>query len=223
MANGSHAALTDDGLRVRVDALSSDVIAFRGELRDVRSAMATTADIAGLKSALESIATRQQEQQKPQWNALGVMLAAMVALGGLAFWPIREATTNLSTAVAQSVNVRQYDADQKRIGDELAGIVKDSERFVLRDRYQNDLDEQRRFADATRLRQQSNEQNYMQRRDFEVEHSDLKAFILAQIEQLQRQISINTGKLGDLYSARDTIVDLHKRLDQLEQRLQGMK
>lgn len=49
--------------------------------------------IAGLSSTLS-------ERAKPQWQAIGVALTFAVIIGGMAYWPIRETTTDLKSTVS---------------------------------------------------------------------------------------------------------------------------
>lgn len=104
--NGNGASLVDAALQERVRNLSDDVHAVRGELQ-------------GLRHAIEGIATQQARQGQPQWQALGVMLTAVVVVGGLAWWPIRETTQDTRAAVQviaeRAVTQRQHDADMARI------------------------------------------------------------------------------------------------------------
>jgi len=70
----------------------------------------------GFRQIEQSIATLSStlsERNKPQWQALSVMLAFAAILGGLAYMPIREATSDLKAAVttlaANSVTRQEMD------------------------------------------------------------------------------------------------------------------
>jgi hypothetical protein len=106
MANGNGQPMPDAALQVRVRNLSDDVHSLRGEMRDI-------------KTAIDAIATQQNKQGQPQWQALGVMLTAVVIVGGLAWWPIREASMDMQTTLRalmeRSVTQRQHDADLARV------------------------------------------------------------------------------------------------------------
>lgn len=81
-------------LRVRVDNLADDVHAFRAEMRDVRAAI--SGEIAAISNKLDSGA-------KPNWQAWGVAISAVIALGTLAYWPIlRSVDENRSTILELS-------------------------------------------------------------------------------------------------------------------------
>ncbi|MEJ1118913.1 hypothetical protein V9K92_10600 [Phyllobacterium sp. CCNWLW109] len=51
------------------------------------------------RSSLSALSTTIVERNKPQWQALGVALTFCTLLGGLAYWPINTATTDLKAAV----------------------------------------------------------------------------------------------------------------------------
>lgn len=115
--NGNGTVLVDAALQERVRNLGDEVHAFRGELQSIRH-------------ALEGIATKQAQQGQPQWQALGVMLTAVVIVGGLAWWPIRETSQDTRTAIQilteRAVTQRQHDADLLRI----TGAISDTRQAV---------------------------------------------------------------------------------------------
>jgi hypothetical protein len=51
------------------------------------------------RSSLSALSTTIAERNKPQWQALGVALTFCTLLGGLAYWPINTATTDLKSSV----------------------------------------------------------------------------------------------------------------------------
>ena len=69
-----------------------------------------TRGFSDIASKLESFTNDYKNNQRPQWQAMGVMLTAALAIGALVYWPIREAQADLkgrmnelsSTAVSTS-------------------------------------------------------------------------------------------------------------------------
>jgi hypothetical protein len=79
-------AIETAALRVRVDELSKDVHGLHSDLRDSHSA---------LNIKLEALTSKLDATRTPNWQMWGVMVTCMIALGALAYWPVREATTDL--------------------------------------------------------------------------------------------------------------------------------
>ncbi len=52
------------------------------------------------RNSISALSTTIAERNKPQWQALGVALTFCTLLGGLAYWPINTATTDLKSAVS---------------------------------------------------------------------------------------------------------------------------
>lgn len=55
-------------------------------------------DVARLVRSVDSLRDTMAEGRRPQWQALGVLLMAILAIGGFAYWPIRETLSDLKTA-----------------------------------------------------------------------------------------------------------------------------
>jgi len=51
------------------------------------------------RASIAALSTNLAERNKPQWQALGVALTFAAMLGGLAYLPIREATSDLKASV----------------------------------------------------------------------------------------------------------------------------
>lgn len=97
-------------LRERVASLDEDVHAISADVSHLRNTMATKSDVNNVHAALTNFSQTVQgsftaineklaTQGKPQWNlyimAASLMVAVMVALGGIAFWPIKQAQDTL--------------------------------------------------------------------------------------------------------------------------------
>ncbi|WP_322883149.1 hypothetical protein U8C37_07000 [Sinorhizobium medicae] len=70
----------------------------RSGFRQVEAAMQGLANET--RSSIAALTTSIAERNKPQWQALGVALTFCTILGGLAYWPINAATTDLKGSVA---------------------------------------------------------------------------------------------------------------------------
>ena len=110
--------VSDSALRVRVDALAEDVHLFRGELRETR---------VTISREMAEISAKIDTGQRPNYQALGVILTGFIALGALAYWPIRETTqsvkTDLQTLSERVVFIRRYEGEQKVQNDRLLELA----------------------------------------------------------------------------------------------------
>lgn len=175
----------------RVSNLSRRQTDYEGETRaGFRSIEASISQLTSeTRSAIAGLSSQISDRNKPQWQALSVILAAAVAIGGLAYWPVREATADLK------VNL-QRQSEQMVTRTEMewrtARSAEDRQRTELSLRLlQDDLVPR---GEHTRVWQ-----NYDQR------------FV-----EVQRQLDELKQQAGSVYSARDVILDLRERLDRLE-------
>jgi chromosome segregation ATPase len=70
----------------------------RANFRAIESSIA--AITSEMRQSFNNISTTLAERSKPQWQAIGVALTFAVIIGGMAYWPIRESTTDLKVTVA---------------------------------------------------------------------------------------------------------------------------
>lgn len=70
----------------------------RASLRQIETSIGSLANET--RTALAGLSGNLADRSRPQWQALGVTLTFAALLGGLAYMPIREATSDLKTAVA---------------------------------------------------------------------------------------------------------------------------
>lgn len=94
MANGEPRRYEDPfqaAIGERVSNLNRRVTDIEVEMRSGFNQMAQSID--GLSKNLN-------ERARPQWQAIGVSVSFFALIGALAYWPIREATGDLKTAVA---------------------------------------------------------------------------------------------------------------------------
>lgn len=143
------------------------------------------------RNALQALSSNLAERNKPQWQALGVALTFAAMLGGLAYLPIREATTDLKAAVTTL-------ADRMVTRDELEWrAARAAEDRGRQDEAIVDL----RAGSVTRL--EWAERN--RARDQEV-------------DDLSRRVDEIRQDFGEVYGTRDVIMDLKREIDLLRQR-----
>lgn len=105
MTNGDASRHYQDAMQAqlgeRVTNLGRRQTDLESEMRSGFKQMETA--LSGLanetRSSLSALSTTIAERNKPQWQALGVALTFCTLLGGLAYWPINTATTDLKAAV----------------------------------------------------------------------------------------------------------------------------
>lgn len=142
------------------------------------------------RAAIASLTQNLSERNKPQWQAIGVALTFAVVIGGMAYWPIREATVRLETASARL-----------------------EERMVTRQ--EMDWRQARSAEDRSRM-----EGNIVDIRDGLVprrEHERVWANFDQRFLDQQRQLDEVKAQQNSVYGARDVLIDLRERLDRLEQ------
>jgi hypothetical protein len=126
-------------LRVRVDTLAEDLRGFHAELRDVRSSMATRADMEALGKQISTIAAKQDSSARPNWQMWSVAVAVLGLIGAVLYWPINRDTSRLDIAVAsildKGVFEKQYLTDKGNITDTLKEMRSEWNQNVLRETY----------------------------------------------------------------------------------------
>jgi hypothetical protein len=164
---------------------------------------ATEASISALttemRQSFSSITTTLAERNKPQWQALGVALTFAALLGGLAYMPIREATSDLKAAVVETNKVIQALATSTVSRQEMDWRA---ERGAEDRGRQEQAISELRAASVTRL--EWAERN--RARDQEV-------------LELSRRVEEIRTDFGAVYGARDVIIDLKQEIDRLRARL----
>lgn len=141
------------------------------------------------RSSINTLASTLAERNKPQWQALGVMLAFATALGGLAYWPILEATKDLKASVTI---IADKMVTQKELEWRSARSAEDRARL---EGGISDL----RSAQVPRAELERVWQSFDQR-----------------FSDHQRQLDDVKQAQGSVYGQRDIILDLRERLDRVE-------
>jgi len=160
-----------------------------------------------IEQSIATLTTSLSERNKPQWQALSVMLAFAAILGGLAYMPIREATTDLKTSV---------------------GLI--AEKMITRDelnwRSQRTAEDRLRMeASVSDIRSTMLPRNeWMERnasRDHDVE--SIRSSIEREVSNLQRQIDLQRSDFGSFSSSlgngRDVIQNLQTEINRLRDQL----
>lgn len=182
-------------LSERVENQGKDII-------DLRSNMNT--GFQNVQSAITSLTNEFRGSTKTQWpviwSAIGVALSFAVIVGGMAYWPIRENTSDLKVAVIELAK-----QTNESIKDLAASTVSRQEMDWRAARGAEDRARTEKAIDAIttdlvpRGEHERVWQNYDQR-----------------FMDQQRQIDEVKAAQGSTYNARDVILDMRERLDRLE-------
>lgn len=195
MANGSFDPIASHArLSERVEGQGKDIV-------DLRSNMNTgfqqiNANIASLanetRTAIANLTTTIGERSKPNIQAYGFMLSVALAVGALAYWPIRESTNYLKTAVLAV-----------------------SENMVSR----QEMDWRAERGAEDRARQ---EEAIKSIRTEQVPRDELDRVWLSydqRFSDIQRQIDEGNARFAETYTPGDYLKRMTERMDMLEQRL----
>lgn len=159
------------------------------------------------RTSIAALSQTLAERNKPQWQALSVMLAFAAILGGLAYMPIREATTDLKASVsslaAAAVTREELNWRSQR-------TAEDRQRVELA------------IADIRASMLPRNE--WMERnasRDHDIEN--IRAAIEREVGNIQRQIDLQRSDFGTFSSSlgngRDVIQNLQTEINRLRDQL----
>jgi len=129
-------------LQTRVHHLEQGLV---GISKDVREGFAQSA------KQISELASRFEQDRRPQWQAYGVMVTVVVVLGGLVYWPIREQSYRIEAAVVKMTDDKigraEFAATQEQSKETRAHINSDITRA---DAYlQRQLDELKKQAADT--------------------------------------------------------------------------
>ena len=198
MTNGSDAARHYENaiqaqLGERVTNLGRRQSDLENEMRNGFRAMeqSMTAFTYETRTSISALSTTLAERNKPQWQALSVMLAAVVAIGGLAYMPIREATNDLKTAVS---GLSEKVVTRQEMDWRAARGVEDRTRtdMAVADLRQNSVSRPE-WTERNRARDQ-------------------------EVIDLNRRVDELRQDVGAVYGTRDVIQDMKKEIDMLRQR-----
>lgn len=159
----------------------------RSGFKQIESSM--TALSSEMRSSVAALSANLAERSRPQWQALGVALTFAAMLGGLAYLPVREATSDLKASVA-----------------------------MLAERMVTQKEMEWRTARGAEDRQRS-EAMIKELREEQVPRKELDRVFNSYDEQradIQRQLDEVKQAQGSVYGARDILLDLRERIDRME-------
>jgi chromosome segregation ATPase len=207
MANGNEAArLYQDAATAQ---LSERVTNMGRRINDVEVEMRSGFNQLGAslnsstnetRSSIAALSASMAERNRPQYQALGFALTVILAVGALAYWPIRESTNDLKVAVmtlSQETN-RSFEMM--------------AEKMVTREEL--DWRSQRGAEDRART-----ETAIKELREGDVSRAEWMERNRArdsEIGELSRRIDEVRQAMGSVYGTRDVLLDLRERLDRLE-------
>lgn len=210
----------DPGARAYLDAVQAQlgerVTNLGRRQTDLETEMRT--GFRTIEQSIASLTTSLSERNKPQWQAIGVALTFAVIIGGMAYWPIRESTTDLKQTVAalaletnQSIRLL---ADKAVTREELNWR---SQRTAE--------DRQRSEAAIADIRSSMLPRNEWMERNASRDHDidNIRQSITREVANLQRQIDLQRSDFGafssSLGNGRDVIQNLQTEINRLRDQL----
>ena len=164
----------------------------RTGFKQMESSISTLAN--EMRNSVSALSTNMAERQKPQWQALGVALTFCTILGGLAYWPINSASTDLKAAVMSITDKMVTQKEMEwRTG--------------------------RGLEDRSRM-----EASIKDVRDAQVPREELQRIWTSQdqqFSQLQKQVDELKASAASTYSSRDFMLDIRERQERIERQLTG--
>jgi hypothetical protein len=152
-----------------------------------------------MRQSFSSITNTLSERNKPQWQALGVALTFAALLGGLAYMPIREATTDLKSAVIET---------NKSIQALAANTVSRQE-----------MDWRAARGAEDRVRQETAIADLREVSVTRAEWGERNRARDQEVSDLSRRVDEIRADVGAVYGTRDVIIDLKNEIDRLRTRL----
>lgn len=147
--------------------------------------------ISGISQQIAGLAQKIDARAQTNWPVIigfgGFALSIMVAIGGMAYWPIREAQSDLKAIAAKQTDVIGS------LGDRFVSIRELEGRSG------------RTQSELARLNADIGSQELNMRRS--IEQAD---------GNLQRQLDDMKKAFGDTFSLRDALLQMQRRIDQLE-------
>jgi hypothetical protein len=185
---------------VNIGALQQRVFGLESSQRNLADGLSNLA--SRVETLFAGLATKIEERSRPQYPlliSLGLLgLAVVSSVGWLAYAPIRENQTDLKSALVEMTKI--IGASNERVNDRFASL---GERYVSI----RELDGRsgRTQSDIARLNTDISAQDVSLRRS--IEQGDAN---------LQRQIDDQKKQFGDTFSLRDALLQMQRRIDQLE-------
>lgn len=160
--------------------------------------------IGGISQQIGALATKIDQRGQTNWPVIigfgGFALSVMVAIGGMAYWPIRETQSDLKSVLAETNKSIATLANQTAFQ-----INQIGERFVSIRELEGRSS--RTQADIARMNADITAQEINLRRS--MEQSDAN---------LQRQIDDQKKAFGDTFSLRDALQQMRREIDDLRRK-----
>lgn len=171
--------------------------------------------VAGLSSQISGLSQQISASGKTNWSVIigfgGIALSFMIAIGGMAYWPIREAQGDLKITVAE-----MNKATTAAFAETNKTIAALANQTALQFNAVGD-----KFVSVRELDQRSGRT----RQELDRLNTDLNALDVTtrrSMEQgdanLQRQIDDQKKAFGETYSLRDAMQQFRRELDELRKR-----
>ncbi|TIQ05326.1 MAG: hypothetical protein E5X57_28390 [Mesorhizobium sp.] len=167
------------------------------------------------------MSTTLAERNRPQYQALGFGLSVILAVGALAYWPMRESTNDLkarNTELVQSIQVLSAETN-KSIQALAANTVSRQEMDWRSER--GTEDRKRTDESVASLRDTMVYRNEWQERNLSRDHDieNIRADAVREVANLQRQIDQQRSDFqlfsNSLGNGRDFITDLKSEVSRL--------
>lgn len=161
----------------------------RSGFKQMESAVSSLANET--RNSIASLSSNIAERNKPQWQAIAVALSFCTIVGGLVYWPIKDDTSSVKSSI-----------------------------LLITERMVTQKEMEWRTARGQEDRQRT-EASIKELRDALVpraEHERVWQNYTSKDEDLQRQLNEIKQAQGNVYGARDVILDLRERLDRVERR-----
>lgn len=179
--------------------------------RQIRELAANTSNqISGLANQIGKLDNSLQERGKIQWPAFSLLLAGILAIGGLAYWPINDGQRRMEVSIKEN-NAAIVTALGKVV-DSVPSSREISASALRRDDWQ-------RYAEE-RFKKVEIESNDLQKAIVpRGEHEEKWRGASLQFSDHQRQLDALKADFSGLYSPRDALTSMQRRLEDLERRL----
>lgn len=156
-----------------------------------------------LTAELKGVTGQLTERSKVPWQALGVMLAFVTAIGGLVYWPIKDSQS-------------RFENQLLRIAETTMTSKEFNERWATGSARRDD------WQRASEDRSKANREMIEKLRESVVpraEHEEKWRGADNKFGDLQRQIDKQERAFGDTYSLKDVLQRMQRRQDELESEL----
>ncbi len=164
----------------------------RSGFKQIESSM--TAMSSETRSAISALSTNIAERNKPQWQAIAVALSFCTIVGGLVYWPIKD--------------------DQAAVK---SSILLITERMVT----QKEMEWRTARAAEDRARTDASIKELRDSLVPREEHARVWQNTDDRFKDQQRQIDEIKQAQGNVYGARDFLLDLRERIDRIERQKAG--